>query len=72
MARKMKLADIDEVFARLSKVNPDPKTELEFTNPYTLVVAVALSAHPLAVIPVPPPIASQSKHLTPLARPAYN
>ena len=44
MARKMKLADIDEVFARLSKVNPDPKTELEFTNPYTLVVAVALSA----------------------------
>jgi len=44
MARKMKLADIDEVFARLSKVNPDPKTELEFTNSYTLVVAVALSA----------------------------
>ena len=44
MARKMKLADIDEVFSRLSKVNPDPKTELEFTNPYTLVVAVALSA----------------------------
>ena len=44
MARKMKLADIDEVFARLSVMNPDPKTELEFTNPYTLVVAVALSA----------------------------
>ena len=44
MARKMKLADIDEVFARLSKVNPDPRTELEFTNPFTLVVAVALSA----------------------------
>ena len=44
MARKMKLAHIDEVFARLSKVNPDPKTELEFTNSYTLVVAVALSA----------------------------
>ena len=44
MARKMKLADIDEVFARLSVVNPDPKTELEFTNPFTLVVAVALSA----------------------------
>ena len=44
MARKMKLADIDEVFARLSKANPDPKTELDFTNPYTLVVAVALSA----------------------------
>lgn len=44
MSRKMKLADIDEVFARLSKVNPNPQTELEFTNPYTLLVAVALSA----------------------------
>ena len=44
MSPKMKLADIDEVFARLSKVNPNPQTELEFTNPYTLLVAVALSA----------------------------
>ena len=44
MSRKMKLADIDEVFARLSKVNPNPQTELEFTNPYTLLIAVALSA----------------------------
>lgn len=44
MAVKMKLADIDTVFERLSQVMPDPKTELEFTNPYTLLVAVALSA----------------------------
>lgn len=44
MAVKMKLANIDIVFERLSKVMPDPKTELEFTNPYTLLVAVALSA----------------------------
>lgn len=44
MAVKMKLANIDTVFERLSQVMPDPKTELEFTNPYTLLVAVALSA----------------------------
>ena len=44
MAVKMKLADIDTVFERLSQVMPDPQTELEFTNPYTLLVAVALSA----------------------------
>ena len=28
----------------LSKERPDPRTELDFVNPYTLVVAVALSA----------------------------
>ena len=44
MAVKMKLAHIDTVFERLSVVMPDPQTELEFTNPYTLLVAVALSA----------------------------
>ena len=44
MAVKMKLAHIDTVFERLSQVMPDPKTELAFTNPYTLLVAVALSA----------------------------
>ena len=44
MAVKMKLANIDTVFERLSQVMPNPKTELEFTNPYTLLVAVALSA----------------------------
>ena len=44
MAVKMKLAHIDTAFERLSQVMPDPKTELEFTNPYTLLVAVALSA----------------------------
>ena len=44
MAAKMKLADIDLVFERLSQVMPNPQTELEFTSPYTLLVAVALSA----------------------------
>ena len=40
----MKLADIVSVFEHLSKTEPDPQTELEFTNPFTLLVAVVLSA----------------------------
>lgn len=32
------------MFRRLSASNPEPQTELEYTNPYTLLVAVALSA----------------------------
>ena len=35
---------VDAVFERLSTVMPEPKTELNFSSPYTLVVAVALSA----------------------------
>ncbi len=33
-----------ELYRRLAKERPDPKTELEYTDPFTLVVAVALSA----------------------------
>lgn len=33
-----------ELYAALAKDRPDPHTELDFSNPYTLVVAVALSA----------------------------
>jgi endonuclease-3 len=44
MAAKMKLADIDRCFDLLSKRQPDPQTELHFTDPYTLLVAVVLSA----------------------------
>ncbi|MEM8799746.1 MAG: endonuclease III [Pseudomonadota bacterium] len=40
----MKLAAIDEMFARLSSANPNPKTELNYSDPYTLLVAVVLSA----------------------------
>jgi endonuclease-3 len=32
------------LYARLAEDRPDPHTELNFVNPYTLVVAVALSA----------------------------
>jgi endonuclease III len=40
----MKPADTDEFFRRLAADNPAPKTELEYINPYTLLVAVVLSA----------------------------
>jgi endonuclease-3 len=33
-----------EMFRRFAAANPHPKTELEYTNPYTLLVAVVLSA----------------------------
>ena len=35
---------VEAIFERLSAVMPDPKTELEYSNPFTFVVAVALSA----------------------------
>lgn len=35
---------VEEIFQRFRAQNPEPKTELQYTNPYTLVVAVALSA----------------------------
>ena len=35
---------VEAIFERLAGVMPEPKTELRFQDPYTLVVAVALSA----------------------------
>lgn len=35
---------IETVFERLAEVNPEPKGELDHVNPYTLLVAVVLSA----------------------------
>ena len=35
---------VDEVFSRLSRVMPEPKTELNYASPFELVSAVALSA----------------------------
>jgi endonuclease-3 len=35
---------VEAIFERLARVMPDPKTELRFSSPFTLVVAVALSA----------------------------
>jgi len=36
--------DANEFFKRLARVRPNPRTELEYTNPFTLLVAVVLSA----------------------------
>jgi len=40
----MNKAKIVQFFTRLRAQNPEPKGELNYTNPYTLLVAVALSA----------------------------
>ena len=40
----MKLGDIESCFERMAKVLPEPKTELDYRDPYTLLVAVVLSA----------------------------
>jgi endonuclease-3 len=37
-------AEVYEAFSRFRKANPDPRGELEHLNPYTLLVAVVLSA----------------------------
>ena len=40
----LKKDQIEAFFARLAAANPEPKSELNYINPYTLLVAVALSA----------------------------
>jgi endonuclease-3 len=37
-------AEVREAFSRFRKANPEPKGELEHLNPFTLLVAVVLSA----------------------------
>jgi endonuclease III len=44
MAKPFTRAEAEEFFARLKKHTPDPKTELQYVNSYTLMVAVVLSA----------------------------
>lgn len=41
---RLNRAQIAEIYDRLARENPEPRTELNYSNPYTLVVAVALSA----------------------------
>ena len=40
----MKKDAVFEFYRRLAELNPSPETELQYVNPYTLLVAVALSA----------------------------
>ena len=42
--KKFSAAEAGVFFARLKKQMPEPRTELQYVNPYTLLVAVALSA----------------------------
>lgn len=44
MPKRLTKAKAEALYARLAEVRPDPRTELEYTNPYTLLVAVVLSA----------------------------
>jgi endonuclease III len=37
-------AEIEEAFRRFAAANPDPRSELRYINPFTLLVAVVLSA----------------------------
>ena len=45
-ARKVRASAerVAEIFARFAAANPDPKGELQYINPFTLLVAVVLSA----------------------------
>ncbi len=40
----MKKPDIEAFFRRLAEADPEPRGELDYINPYTLLVAVVLSA----------------------------
>lgn len=44
MKKRLSRADAALLYARLAALRPEPRTELTWTNPFTLVVAVALSA----------------------------
>src|SRR5215470_11893637 len=44
MPKPLSRSEIEEMFARFSTADPDPKGELFYTNPFTLLVAVVLSA----------------------------
>ena len=46
MARpsRLKPDEVEEIFRRFQSANPEPQGELHYLNPYTLLVAVVLSA----------------------------
>jgi len=43
-ARRLTTAEVEEIFRRFHAADPEPKSELHYVNPYTLLVAVVLSA----------------------------
>jgi endonuclease-3 len=44
LPKRLTKAKAAELYARLAEIRPEPRTELEYKNPYTLLVAVVLSA----------------------------
>lgn len=44
MTKVLKQKDIQKIFEIFEKENPDPKTELNYHDPFTLLIAVLLSA----------------------------
>jgi len=42
--RALRKAEVETFFARLAALEPEPKGELDYRNPFTLLVAVVLSA----------------------------
>lgn len=44
MVKRLTKARAEQLYARLAELRPEPRTELEYANPYTLLVAVVLSA----------------------------
>lgn len=44
MPKRLTRAKAATLYARLAEIRPDPRTELDYVNPYTLLVAVVLSA----------------------------
>jgi endonuclease-3 len=42
--RRLTAQDVEAIFGAFAAAMPDPKTELDHTNPFTLLVAVVLSA----------------------------
>ena len=43
-SRRLTRAEAADLYAKLAKDRPSPRTELDYANPYTLLVAVVLSA----------------------------
>lgn len=58
----MKKDDITEFFERLRAENPEPKSDLEYTNHFTLLVAVVLSAQATDI-----GVNKATQHLFPIA-----
>jgi endonuclease-3 len=44
MPRRLSKEEVAEFFSRFAANDPDPRSELQYKNPYTLLVAVVLSA----------------------------